>query len=229
MNNQYSLISKKEIFENPDKIGEMIATIGLAINKNKDKLEEIINRPFYKSLFCNRTNDLAKVVIDQNEIIQTYMQIIQQIIFLTGNNATLLLIIMNAIEKQENINTIKDNKYFSIAKEYIGEALKNAIKNKENEYMIRELKKENEINKNSIIFLQEKNRELAEIITEQNKNILELIKNTEGKLHKELEEINVSQYDDRLKKLENKQNIFIVIIVLLLITTITMSMGIYTL
>ncbi len=121
-------------------IAESIAELALAIKENKHDLSEIENRKFFQRLVTNNTRDLAHVMIKQNDTISTFLTIVQGVVFLSMNNIVILGGIMESLKKHESTNDFRDNQYMTMAKDFLGEAIKSAQRTTENEQQIVELK-----------------------------------------------------------------------------------------
>ncbi len=133
MANEITILTKEEIERNPSVIGENLAKLAMAIEDNRNDIESIKYRGFWKKLTNNNTRDLAEAMIKQNDTISALLTITQGIIFLSMSNIVVLGGIMDALNKHEATNQLRDNRYIEMAKDYLGEAIKSARKTKENE------------------------------------------------------------------------------------------------
>ena len=86
MGNEITVLTKEELEKNPSIIGENLARLAMAIEDNRDDIESIKYRGFWKKLTTNNTRDLAEAMIKQNDTISAFLPIIQGIIFLSMNN-----------------------------------------------------------------------------------------------------------------------------------------------
>ena len=135
-----SMLTKEYLQENPSIIGEEIAKLAKSIEDSKSDIEKIKSRNLWKRLTTNNTKDLADVMLKQNETTTAFLTIVQGIILLSMNNIEVLAQIMDAIEKKEEEDFIRDNQHTSMAKDYLIEAIKSAKKIQNNEYGINEAK-----------------------------------------------------------------------------------------
>ncbi|MFY9297202.1 MAG: hypothetical protein WBH95_12435 [Caldicoprobacterales bacterium] len=136
MGSEITVLTKQELERNPSVIGENLARLAMAIEDNRYDIESIKYRGFWKKLTTNNTRDLAEAMIKQNDTISAFLTIIQGIIFLSVNNIVVLGGIMDALNKHESTNQLRDNKYIEMAKDCLGEAIKSSKKIKENEEKI---------------------------------------------------------------------------------------------
>lgn len=142
MSTEITVLTKQDLEGNPSIIGENLAQLALAIEDTKYDLCDIQNRNFWKRLTNNNTRDLAGVMLKQNDTISAFLVIVQGIMFLSMNNIIVLGGIMDALNKAEEANDIRDNKYIGLAKEYLTEALKSAQRSFNNEKEIENINKE---------------------------------------------------------------------------------------
>lgn len=140
--NDNTLLTREYLQKNSSIIGEQIANLAKSIEESKGELKEIKDRKWWQKLTTNNTKDLAEAMLKQNEITSAFLTIIQGIIFLSMNNVVVLGGIIQAIEKKENEDFLKDNKYVSMAKDYLTEAIKSAQKVQKNEKEIDKIKEE---------------------------------------------------------------------------------------
>nr|WP_144925377.1 hypothetical protein [Paenibacillus bovis] len=169
MTEEIVVLDKHNLKNNPSQIGESIVELAQAIEDAKWDIEEIKKRGFWKRLTNNNTRDLAETFMKQNDTISGFLTIIQGIIFLSMNNVVVLGGIMDALNKQEDTNNLRDNQYFNLAKDYLSEALKSAEKVANNEKEI-ELVKEGleESNQTQVLqqhWLVELNKQQKEQVT----------------------------------------------------------------
>lgn len=136
MSNKITVLTKRELESNPSVIGENLAQLAKAIEDNKEDLSDIKNRGFWDKLTNNNTRDLAEAMIKQNDTISGFLIIVQGIIFLSMNNIVILGGVMDALNKHEKTGEVRDNIYVSMAKDYLGEAIKSAKKVDENKAQI---------------------------------------------------------------------------------------------
>lgn len=134
------LLTKEELENNPELIAENIKLLAIALKETKGNLEEIKCRNFWKKITCNNTKDLAEALLKQNDTISAFLTIIQGILFLSMNNEVVLGAIMDSLNKTETVNALRDNEYASMAREYLGEALKTAKRAANNEFEIQTIK-----------------------------------------------------------------------------------------
>lgn len=59
MGNEITVLTKEELEKNPSIIGENLARLAVAIEDNRDDIESIKYRGFWKKLTTNNTRDLA--------------------------------------------------------------------------------------------------------------------------------------------------------------------------
>lgn len=140
MAEEIMVLTKEELQEKPEVIGESIAQLAQAIVDTKGDIEIIKGRGFWKRLTNNNTRDLAEAMMKQNDTISGFLTIVQGVIFLSMNNVVVLGGIMDALNKQEDANNLRDNQYFNMAKDYLSEAIKSAKKIQENEEEIKKVK-----------------------------------------------------------------------------------------
>lgn len=140
MAEELMVITKGDLEENPTIIGESIVQLAQAIVDTKGNIQEIKDRGFWKRLVNNNTRDLAEAMIKQNDTISGFLTIVQGVIFLSMNNVVVLGGIMDALNKQEDTNNLRDNQYYKMAKDYLSEAIKSAQKVAANEAEIENVK-----------------------------------------------------------------------------------------
>lgn len=140
MAEEIMVLTKEELQEKPEVIGESIAQLAQAIVDTKGDIEIIKGRGFWKRLTNNNTRDLAEAMMKQNDTISGFLTIVQGVIFLSMNNVVVLGGIMDALNKQEDANNLRDNQYFNMAKDYLSEAIKSAKKIQANEEEIKKIK-----------------------------------------------------------------------------------------
>ena len=133
MSGEIQVLTKEFLENNPTVIGEQIAYLAKSIEETKGDLEEIKNRGFWDKLTSDNTRDLAEAMLKQNETTSAFLTIVQGIILLSMNNIVVLAGIMKSLEKKENADYLKDNKYVNMAKDYLTEAIKSAKKVQQNE------------------------------------------------------------------------------------------------
>lgn len=136
---EITILSKEELETNPEVVGENLKQLAIALQETRGDLETIKNRNFWKKITSNNTRDLAEAMLRQNDSISAFLVIVQGIVFLSMNNVVVLGGVMDALNKAEETNEVRDNEYVSMAKEYLGEALKNARRTVENERKIKQL------------------------------------------------------------------------------------------
>ena len=136
---EITILSKEELETNPEVVGENLRQLAIALQETRGDLETIKNRNFWKKITSNNTRDLAEAMLRQNDSISAFLVIVQGIVFLSMNNVVVLGGVMDALNKAEATNEMRDNEYVSMAKEYLGEALKNARRTVENERKIKQL------------------------------------------------------------------------------------------
>lgn len=136
---EITILSKEELETNPEVVGENLRQLAIALQETRGDLETIKNRNFWKKITSNNTRDLAEAMLRQNDSISAFLVIVQGIVFLSMNNVVVLGGVMDALNKAEVTNEERDNEYVSMAKEYLGEALKNARRTVENERKIKQL------------------------------------------------------------------------------------------
>lgn len=136
---EITILSKEELETNPEVVGENLRQLAIALQETRGDLETIKNRNFWKKITSNNTRDLAEAMLRQNDSISAFLVIVQGIVFLSMNNVVVLGGVMDALNKAEATNEERDNEYVSMAKEYLGEALKNARRTVENEEKINRL------------------------------------------------------------------------------------------
>lgn len=136
---EITILSKEELETNPEVIGENLRQLAIALQETRGDLETIKNRNFWKKITSNNTRDLAEAMLRQNDSISAFLVIVQGIVFLSMNNVVVLGGVIDALNKAEETNEVRDNEYVSMAKEYLGEALKNARRTVENERKIKQL------------------------------------------------------------------------------------------
>lgn len=135
-----ALLTREELENNPEIIAENIKLLAIALKETKGNLEEIKGRGFWKKITCNNTKDLAEALLKQNDSISAFLTIIQGILFLSMNNVAVLGAIMDSLTKAETANELRDNEYATMAREYLGEALKTAKRAANNEDEIQKVK-----------------------------------------------------------------------------------------
>lgn len=136
----WTFLTKEELEQNPEIIAENIKLLAIALKETKGNLEEIKGRGFWKKITCNNTKDIAEALLKQNDSISAFLTIIQGILFLSMNNVAVLGAIMDSLTKSENANELRDNEYATMAREYLGEALKTATRASNNEEEIQKMK-----------------------------------------------------------------------------------------
>lgn len=140
MSTEITVLTKQDLEANPSIIGQNLAQLALAIENTKSDLSEIQNRSFWQKLTNNNTRDLAEAMLKQNDTISAFLIIVQGIMFLSMNNLIVLGGIMDALNKTEETNDLRDNKYIGMAKDYLTEAIKSAQKASSNEKEIEKIK-----------------------------------------------------------------------------------------
>ncbi len=133
MANEYTLLTKKDLEENPRIIGESLAQLAQAIEETKEDLQAIQERGLWKRLTTNSTRDLAAAMLKQNDSISAFLTIVQGIMFLCMNNVLVLGGILESLEKVGATDDMRGNQYIQLAKDYLSEAIISAQKATKNE------------------------------------------------------------------------------------------------
>ena len=140
MSEEIQVLTKWELESNPSVIGDNLVKLASDIEAAKDNISELKERNLWQRLTNNNTRDFAEVMLKQNDTMSAFMVIVQGIIFLSMNNVVVLGGIMDAINKAEDTNDLRDNKYITLAKDYLSEAIKAARKGEANEKEIENIK-----------------------------------------------------------------------------------------
>ena len=135
-----TLLTREKLENDPQIIAENIKLLAIALKETKGNLVEIKARSFWKKITCNNTKDLAEALLKQNDSISAFLTIIQGILFLSMNNVKVLATIMDTLNKAESADELRDNEYATMAREYLGEALKTAQRAANNEDEIQKVK-----------------------------------------------------------------------------------------
>lgn len=160
----------EEVRTSPSTIVDNLAKLAEGIKETEDFINDLKERNILKRLTNNNIRDLAEAMLKQQDTISAFLIIVQGIIFLSMNNTFVLGTVMEAIEDNEKTNTLRDNKYFKFAKEYITEAIGTARETKDNKKEIENLRSElEEISKEIYEQNELYNRQNAIIIDLQSK------------------------------------------------------------
>src|SRR5208283_3684612 len=116
------LTLNSRIRNEPSQIARIIFDLAEQIESCKNDLTQIKSRGLWDLLFSSNTRDLADAMLKENDTISLFLSIVQSLIVMNMANAEMLGRIQDELNAQEKSRGKYQNKYISMAKEYIAQS-----------------------------------------------------------------------------------------------------------
>lgn len=89
---------------NPEAFNRFVKSTELALSESKDMASAVKDRNFIKRIFSSNTSDLAKVLLEQNDVLTRFFVLLQLLTLQTKGNSGILLKICDAIKTSSDVD-----------------------------------------------------------------------------------------------------------------------------
>ena len=112
--------------QEPEAFKKFLDSTERALIESKSQAGVIKDRNFFKKLFSSNTADLAKIVLEQNDIMTRFYVILQLLSMQTKGNATYLVKICEAIKSSADVEDQEQGNLQKIAVNYLEQSIEAA-------------------------------------------------------------------------------------------------------
>ncbi len=134
------------IASNPDAIAHFVQSTELALVEGKDKAKVIRDRGFFKKLFSSSTSDLAKLLLEQNDVLTRFFVMLQLLIVQSKGNAKYLSEICSAIKNASEVGDAESGNLQRIAVNFLEQNIEAAKAERVRDLALMKLLKSAELN-----------------------------------------------------------------------------------
>ena len=107
------------IASNPEAIAQFVKSTESVLKEGKDKATIIRDRSFFKKLFSSSTSDLAKLLLEQNDVLTRFFVMLQLLTIQTKGNAKYLSEICSAIKGASEVDDAEGGNLQRIAVNFL--------------------------------------------------------------------------------------------------------------
>lgn len=134
------------ITSNPEAFAQFVLSTEIALKEGKDKATIIRDRGFFKRLFSSPSSDLAKLLLEQNDVMTRFFVILQLLTLQSKGNAKYLSKICSAIKSASDAGDVENGNLQRIAVDFLEQNIEAAKAEKVRDLALMKLLKSAELN-----------------------------------------------------------------------------------
>lgn len=112
-----------EIMKNPESLKIFIEETNQKLELNKKEVESIKNKNLFSRLFTSNTKDIATALLDQNDTMMKFFQLLQIMTFVSKGNSAMLFGLIESLNKGEQMSSKENGNLFGMAKSFLQQAI----------------------------------------------------------------------------------------------------------
>lgn len=134
------------IASNPESMAQFVKSTELALLEGKDNAKIIRDRSFFKKLFSSSTSDLAKLLLEQNDVLTRFFVMLQLLVSQSKGNAKYLSDICSAIKNASDVGDAEGGNLQRIAVNFLEQNIEAAKAERVRDLALMKLLKSAELN-----------------------------------------------------------------------------------
>lgn len=195
-----------EIMKNPESLKKFVEETNQKLEQNKKEVESIKNKNLISRLFTSSTKDIATALLDQNDTMMKFFQLLQIMTFVSKGNSAMLFGLMESLNRGEQMSSKENGNLFRMAKSFLQQAIDDSKAEELREMALKKLLK------NAILlneFQKETEAILSKFILDCEKQIEQCLNNTQKALEENFKQLDISiskEYELIKKELNTQLN-----------------------